>query len=145
MGATINMICTTMSNLAIAIPSTPVAHSLSPRPQKISTMHMYGVKNSQSSQMQMIMLLSHHSFHNTRSPVRVMCLFMKMSRKVAMELSVRNAGILELLAGLMTLELEWCTPFTLSAQILIIRRFPMSMINHHTKQEKPKEMYQVHL
>jgi hypothetical protein len=98
----INMICTTTSsNLAIAIPSAPLVHSLLPRPQRILTIHAYGLKNLQSSQMQMIMLLSHHSFHNMRSPVRVPCLFTKTSRISVMELSVSNAGILELLAGLM--------------------------------------------
>jgi hypothetical protein len=56
--------------------------------------------------MPMIMLLSHHSFHNMKSPVRVMCLFMKMLKIAVMELSVSNAGILESLAGLMMPKLE---------------------------------------
>jgi hypothetical protein len=51
-----------------------------------------------------------------------------MSRITAMELSVNNAGILKALVGLTVLELG----------IIIIRRFPMSMINCSTKQEKPK-------
>jgi hypothetical protein len=55
-----------------------------------------------------------------------------------MELSVNNAGILKALAGLMALELGLGALFAMSAWIIIIRRFLMSMINHSTKQEKPK-------
>jgi hypothetical protein len=61
-----------------------------------------------------------------------------MSRITAMELSVNNAGILKALAGLMAPELGLGALFTRSAWIIIIRRFSMSMINHSTKQEKPK-------
>jgi hypothetical protein len=139
----INMICTTMSNLAIAISSAPLVHSLLPKPQRISTMHMYGVKKLHSSQLQMIMLLSHYSFHNMRSPARVMGLFTKILRVPVMELSVNNAGILKVLAGLTMLELGLGALFMMSVWIIIIRRFLMSMINHSTKQEKPKERCRV--
>jgi hypothetical protein len=55
-----------------------------------------------------------------------------------MELSVNDAGILKALAGLTASELGLGALFTTSARIIIIRRFPMSMINRSTKQEKPK-------
>jgi hypothetical protein len=61
-----------------------------------------------------------------------------MSRITAMELSINNAGILKALAGLTAPELGLGALFTTSAQISIIRRFPMSMINRSTEQEKPK-------
>jgi hypothetical protein len=64
---------------------------------------------------------------------------MKMSRIAEMEPSVSNAGILELLAALMMPELGLGMLFMTSVWIIIIRRFPMSMINHSSKQEKPKE------
>jgi hypothetical protein len=63
---------------------------------------------------------------------------MKTSRITAMELSVNNAGILKVLAGLTAPELGLGALFTMSARIIIIRRFLMSMINCSTKQEKPK-------